>query len=81
MKALNSDNALSQFCPKTKMLLGRDALERAAQAVAGHLTTDDEMQQDFCLEVARDVIKAVLVPDEFPASHFAHRFEEDHWPR
>lgn len=52
-----------------------------AQIIAGHVTTDDEMQQDFCEAVARDVLKALDQPSEFPPSHFAHRFQEDGWPR
>ena len=65
----------------------REALEssevrnRIAQAIAGHLTTDDDLQQDFCLEVARDVVKAAFSSQKFSASHFADRFKEDHWPR
>lgn len=62
-------------------LLGSESLERMAQAIANHITTDDEMQQDFCLEVARDAVKAALPPETPSASDLADRFKEDHWPR
>lgn len=61
--------------------IGEDPrVEVVAQVISGHVTTDDDFQQDFCHAVARDVLKALDAPT-FPPSHFAHRFQEDGWPR
>jgi hypothetical protein len=69
--------------PGEVAVLGEKAEEAAAQAIAAHVEIPEEAQPDLYRQIANEALRAALgaADPAFPPARFAHRFQEDGWPR